>query len=55
MLESAIKANIEKGIFTLADIKRLGIKLKYNVPNPNSTTYFYNSTENQIRAFKPKN
>lgn len=55
MLEFAINANKEKGIFSLYDLKTLGIKLKYNTPNPRSTEYFYNSVENQIRAYKPKN
>lgn len=55
MLECAIKANVEKGVYTLFDIKGLGIKLKYNIPNPNSKSYFYNSSENQIRAFNNKN
>lgn len=42
----------EKGIYTLTDLYKAGVNLKFNKPNENSTKYFYNSFKNRLNRDK---
>lgn len=43
--KAAVEAGGKKGVFRLESVKK---KLKTNMPNPNSRTYFYASVENKV-------
>lgn len=48
--EYAFATNEDRGIYSLADLNRASIRLKYNKPNPKSTTYLYANLENMLNA-----
>ena len=48
--EQALATNNDDGIYTLADLGRASVHLKYNKPNPQSTNYFYANLENMLDA-----